>query len=180
MQHNYISVKYTSDPQSEVQVVSVLIKPLHSQWNQGTIKEGIHPTTQLRRHSPCTWPYSRSRYCRHLWRKSVFTVSIMWRYVPGYSFCFTHAAKAICHFSPWSSLSRVLSGLSVSLGSVLSQLKLISIIYCTLPSCFCAQFLYRQLQAWHIQTLRLGYKSQYFLAKQWLKKLIQVENSSVH
>lgn len=77
MQHNHISVKYTSDLQTELQVVSVLnthpMKP-------GDNEEDIHATTQLRRHSPCTWPYSRyadtSRYCKHSWRKLVFTVSI--------------------------------------------------------------------------------------------------------
>lgn len=77
IQHNHISVKYTSDLQTELQVVSVLnIHPM----KPGDNKEDIHATTQLRRHSPCTWPYSRyadtSRYCKHSWRKLVFTVSI--------------------------------------------------------------------------------------------------------
>lgn len=85
MQPNYISVKYMSDPQTEPQVVSVLNKSLHSQWNQGIIKEGIHPTTKLRRHSPCIWSYSRSRYCRLVEETCLYSIYNMWRYVPGSS-----------------------------------------------------------------------------------------------
>lgn len=169
-QHNYISVKYTSDLQTELQVVSVLNMHLHSQWNRGTTQEGTHPTTQLRRCSPCTWPYSRSIYCRHLWRKLVFTVSIMcegmYQALP-----FALCSKSNVSFSPLIPFHQGAIR-TISKPWTLHQLKLISIVYYPLPFCFCADFLYGWLQAWHIQTLRLGYKSQNLLAKQWLRKLI--------
>lgn len=76
MQHYYISVKYTSDLQTELQVLN---KPVHSQWNQGIIRKVFTPQHSLGGilHVPGHTAYMQtdtSRYCTRLWRKLVFTV----------------------------------------------------------------------------------------------------------